>query len=269
MGSGRAGLLAVAVNRPRRPGRTSSPPVLPRRWLHTLVQLAPRQLLPHAAELLQHVLPCLGHAGKPAGGQPRNPTTATCATLPRTPPPARLPSACCRVPSSLLLTRGAPPRCQGRAPHAAPLPPCLWPQTARSAPLPGRSTPTCWNRCGSSRSGSSSAARAGCPRQAPALPCWTARRCWRWPGGRAPREGGRSLPCTAMPVAHPCGLLLLPPLLLLQTMHAAPREPCTRAGPRTSRRVAATLRPAPHTMLRAASSWKARRRSASWRRCSG
>ncbi|KAL4449453.1 hypothetical protein ABPG77_007097 [Micractinium sp. CCAP 211/92] len=32
------------------------------RWLHTLVQLAPKQLLPHAAVLLQHVLPCLGHA---------------------------------------------------------------------------------------------------------------------------------------------------------------------------------------------------------------
>ncbi|KAL4443824.1 hypothetical protein ABPG75_011561 [Micractinium tetrahymenae] len=32
------------------------------RWLHTLVQLAPGQLLPHAAVLLQNVLPCLGHA---------------------------------------------------------------------------------------------------------------------------------------------------------------------------------------------------------------
>ncbi|PRW60313.1 VAC14-like protein isoform X1 [Chlorella sorokiniana] len=32
------------------------------RWLHTLVQLAPKQLLPHTAALLREVLPCLGHA---------------------------------------------------------------------------------------------------------------------------------------------------------------------------------------------------------------
>ncbi|EFN60046.1 hypothetical protein CHLNCDRAFT_133275 [Chlorella variabilis] len=31
------------------------------RWLHTLVQLAPKQLLPHTAALLREVLPCLGH----------------------------------------------------------------------------------------------------------------------------------------------------------------------------------------------------------------
>ncbi|KAL4855248.1 hypothetical protein ACK3TF_004229 [Chlorella vulgaris] len=31
------------------------------RWLHTLVQLAPRQLLPHTAAVLTEVLPCLGH----------------------------------------------------------------------------------------------------------------------------------------------------------------------------------------------------------------
>lgn len=34
------------------------------RWLHTLVQLAPKQLLPHTAALLREVLPCLGHAGE-------------------------------------------------------------------------------------------------------------------------------------------------------------------------------------------------------------
>ena len=34
------------------------------RWLHTLVQLAPKQLLPHTAALLREVLPCLGHEGR-------------------------------------------------------------------------------------------------------------------------------------------------------------------------------------------------------------
>ena len=32
------------------------------RWLHSLVQLAPQQILPHTAQLLQAVLPCLGHS---------------------------------------------------------------------------------------------------------------------------------------------------------------------------------------------------------------
>lgn len=34
------------------------------RWLHALAQQAPAQLLPHTAELLREVLPCLGHAGE-------------------------------------------------------------------------------------------------------------------------------------------------------------------------------------------------------------
>ena len=39
------------------------------RWLHALVRLSPRQLLPHTAALLADVLPCLGHEGGCARGR--------------------------------------------------------------------------------------------------------------------------------------------------------------------------------------------------------